>query len=274
MSDPNEWGTGPEYDEAYENFDSFEMSSEGVDASKVGSGHRNVDKPGKYHFAETIATAKPSPYGETKGVIDMSKSRKPSILLACKVVATLPDQSPVGSIHYHELVVSGSGKGVEISASDKEQTLSFLVGVGVLKKRGDVVIDPETGTQRINVGTLVKRLQGLQFIGIVKLRKGELKKDRETGEQLYNSDGTESYWEDKIGFSWGRGCYQVDADEVADVPKSLEHLRQIGMEHCMPALKAADPKSHKPAAATPSKSGQAAKNGQAPKNSLDDLDID
>lgn len=235
----------PNYD-SFDGFDGFDgFDAEGLDASKVGSGNSLVDKQGKYHFLVT-ATAKPSPYGtDRNGQVDMSKSRKPSISLACRVVASSPGLSPVGSIHYHELVVGGSGPGASIDNRDRENTLNFLVGVGICKKQGDKIIDPETGTTRLKVATLTQRLNGLQFVGHVKHRPAQPMLDRDTKEPLFDDRGQPKFWDEKYEFSWGRGCWTVDADEVSDVPKSLEHLKLIGKEHLIaPKSGGAKPATH------------------------------
>lgn len=215
-------------DAAYDGFDDW--SSDGVDGSKVGSGRVEVDKPGYYHFS-IKATAKPSPYNNGRdGQPDYEKPRRPSILLECVVLDSVANLSPAGAVLYHELIMGGKGPGAPIEAWAKEQTLNFLVGVGICQTRGGEVIDPETGTTRLNSGTLVKRLDGLQFIGHVKVEKGGPKKDA-SGNQMADKNGSPLFYDDSIGFPFGRGAFAIDDPRVSHVPKDVESLRAIGKEH-------------------------------------------
>ncbi len=220
--DPNSWGDGNE------GFDSWDTDD--VDASDIGSGAPRADRVGFYHFGIN-ATARP----ETSDKKDMSKLRCPDILLACEVLKGVKDQSPEGSVYYHNLIIAGKGGG-PIESYDKTKTLNFLVGVGILKKVDGRVIDPETGSTKINTNTLEKRLNGLQFIGKLELNRGGIK-DEATGER----------YPDRIELSWGRGAFQVDDPKVKDIPKNEEALKKIAKGHATPQ----QPQGQKSTAANP-----------------------
>jgi len=174
-----------------------DMDVTGVDAKEVGSGHLKVDKKGWYQF-RIEATAKPKPYEEN----DMSKPRKPSISLRMVVVAS-DNGTPPGAIHYHDLILGGKGAGVAVDKWDMERTLNFLVGCGVLRKEGDKVIDPETGTTKIRSSTLEKRLSGLNVIGKIELTPART--DEKSGKT----------YSERIEFPFGRGLFHPAAKEVA-----------------------------------------------------------
>ncbi len=194
-------------------FDDFDAGD--VDSSNIGSGAIKVDRPGSYHFEITSAKARPKPYHED----DMSKSRKPDISLAMKVLLSVKDQSPEGAVHYHQLIMGKNGGGPPEKA-DKESTLNFLVGIGILQiNSAGLVIDPETGTTKLNSGTLEQRLQGRQFIGHIELSKGGPKKDKITGIPEVDADGRPVYWPDKLGFNYGRGAFRLDDPKVKHVPR-------------------------------------------------------
>lgn len=259
MSD--DWGTEdfpPPSDASYDGFDDW--SSDGVDGSKVGSGRVEVDRPGFYHFA-IKATAKPSPYNSGKdGQPDYEKPRRPSILLECVTLHSAPGQSQAGAVLFHELTMGGKGQGAPIEAWAKEQTLNFLVGVGICQTRGGEVIDPETGTTRLNTSTLVNRLNDLQFIGHVKIEKGGPRKDA-SGNQMIDKNGNPSFYDDSIGFPFGRGAFSIDDPRVSHVPKDVESLRKIGKEH----LAAAGSKPPVPPSPPPAKNSASSQPGQPAK---------
>lgn len=204
---PDEWGGVSGGD----GFDSWDTDD--VDANDIGSGSPKVDKVGWYHF-EISATARPLPHAKD----DMSKLRCPDILLACEVLRSVENQSPEGSVYYHNLIMAAKGGG-PIESYDKTKTLNFLVGVGVLKKVDGRIIDPETGTGRINTATLESRLNKLQFVGKLELNRGGPR-----------ADGSGNY-PDRIELTWGRGAFQVDDQKVKGVPKNEEALRRIAKQH-------------------------------------------
>lgn len=204
---PDDWGGTA----AGGGFDSWDTDD--VDAAEIGSGDPKVDKVGWYHF-EVSATARPLPHAKD----DMSKLRTPDILLACKVLKGVKDQSPEGSVYFHNLILAGKGGG-QIESYDKTKTLNFLVGVGVLKKVDGRVIDPETRSTRINTQTLEARLNNLQFIGKLELNRGGPRQD-----------GSGNY-PDRIELSWGRGAFQLDDPKVKDVPKCEESLKKAAKLH-------------------------------------------
>ncbi len=217
MSD--DWGFTKDYQgggDAPSGFDDWDSGD--VDQSKIGSGRREVDKVGKYHFEISEVTARPLPYATD----DMSKHRRPDIGLTCTVLQTAPNQSPAGAIYYHSLVMGGKGPGAPIEQWAKEATMNFLAGVGILQNRNGVWIDPETGTTRINSKTLVPRLKAVrQFVGNIRLNKSDDPK-----------------YPDKFELMFGRGAYPVDAPEVADVPKNEEARKLLSEPAPAPASNA------------------------------------
>lgn len=190
-------------------FDDFDMG--GVDGDKIGSGYLKVDRKGWYQLA-IEATAKPLPYEEN----DMSKHRKPSISLKMTVQAS-DNGTPVGAIHYHDLILGGKGPGAKLNDYDRDQTCNFLVGCGVLKKVGKDVIDPETGTTKIKSSTLEKRLNGLVVIGKLEETASRPKTEKVDGRDVPVMDGNGKpiMYPARIEFPWGRGVFHPTAKEVA-----------------------------------------------------------
>lgn len=187
----------------------------GVDASKVGSGHIKVTKTGFYHFS-IKAEGKPIPYEED----DMNKKRKPSILCVCTVLKAANGQ-PEGALLFHDLVLGGKGGGPMID-TDRDKTLNFLVGLGILKNSGGKVIDPETGTTKIKSSTLVARINALkQFVGNVSLNPANV-----------GADGRS--YPDRYEFQFGRGAFPVTAREVAHVAKNEAALKEAGFVPAVP----------------------------------------
>lgn len=188
-----------------------------VDGSKAGSGRLKVDLPGFYHFGKIKAIARPKPYNDD----NMSKTRKPDILLECEVMCDVKGQSPVGSVFFQNIVLGGKGGG-PVDKWDKERSTNFLVGVGILQSKGEDVIDPETGTTKVKASTLAARLEKLgHFCGKVELGKPSEKKDVGTGKV--------SYYPARLELPWGRGAYPVTSRDVAHVPKNLEAIKASGI---------------------------------------------
>lgn len=205
------------------NPDAFDdWGSDGVDGSDIGSGRIVVDIPGWY-LLQIDPVARPSRYGTDKaGNVDMTYSRKPDINCVCAVLATLPNQCPVGAVHYHSLIMGGKGPGVPIEPRDKENALNFLVGIGVLRTVDGKVIDPETGTQRINAATLTQRLKGVKFIAHLKLERGGPMTDRVTKEPIIDPEtGKQKMWRDRFGLAFGRGAFKLDDPRVAHLLPQL-----------------------------------------------------
>jgi hypothetical protein len=202
---------------APENYEFGEMDVAGVDAQNIGSGRLKVDKAGFYHFS-IHAEARPMPY--EKG--DMSKQRKPDILITCEVLHSTPGQSPAGSAHFHNLIMGGKGGG-PTEKWDRDKSLNFLVGIGVLKVVGGDVIDPETNSTKVNSKTLTARINAVkQFCGKLEMGKAGDKKDA--------SGNVVGQYEARIEFPWGRGAFPVTSPDVAHVPKNLEAIKAAGIE--------------------------------------------
>ena len=184
-----------------------------IDGDKVGSGQLYVDKPGFFHF-HIAAEARPELH--QKG--DLSKPRMPTISCKCTVLKGA-NNVPADAVHYHDVIMGGKGGGV-MEDWAKEQTLNFLVGLGVLKVVDGRVIDPQTGTTKIKSSTLVERINQVgQFIG--KLNLSPEREDKRQPGKMYPA---------KIEFPFGRGAFPVTAKEVAHVPSNEEYLKAAGIE--------------------------------------------
>jgi hypothetical protein len=214
MSAADDWGTdlpsasddgfGP----SNTGFDDFD--AEGADSSRIGSGRITVDKAGWYHF-RIEAAAKP----ETHMPNDMTKTRMPTILCTCTVLKST-NGVPTDAVHFHDIIMGGKGGG-PIEGWARDQSLNFLVGLGILVHQGDKIIDPETGTTKIRSSTLVERINKVgQFIGKLVLTPATTGKN-----------GKE--YREQIEFSFGRGAFPVTAKEVAHVPCNDEALKAAGI---------------------------------------------
>jgi hypothetical protein len=189
-------------DEGAPGFDDFDTSD--VDPNKCVSS-RTVDKIGKYHFE--ISKVIPRPDKEDKH----GQPREQDINLICVVQCSVAGQSPEGSIYFHDLKVSGKGGG-PMEGWVKESTCAFLSGLGLMKKIGEgesaKFVDAATGSTRIDPGAICKKLEGMQFIGDIKMNEWE--KDGQPKKDF------------KLKF--GRGAYHVLHPAVADVPKNRDSL--------------------------------------------------
>jgi len=239
----DEWGIdetqhfgNPKAEDAATNLD-FDMSD--VDPGKVGS-RVTVDKAGKYHFE--IETAREN----FQVMNDNGKPRSPDITVTCVVLEPVPGQSSAGSYYYHHIHLGGSGGGPP-EPWQKEATVSFLSGIGLLKKQGDIYIDPETGAGKLNVKTLATRLQGMQFIGHIKCEKDK-----------------SGQYDDRYCLSFGRGAFVVDDPVVAEVPKCKAALELIGKASAMPP--AAGAAGATGAGTPPAEGGTGKKRGRPAKN--------
>ena len=205
--------TSPEY-----GFDDMDVG--GVDASKVGSGSLRVDKKGWYLF-RIEATAKPKPYYDD----DMGKKRTPSIGLVMHVEAS-DNGTPAGAIHFHDLVLGGYGGGPP-EDWQRDQTLNFLVGAGILVKQGEQIIDPETKSTKIKSATLATRLQNLRVFGKVELSPARPKK--KDGKEVEDAAGNIVMYPERLEFPFGRGVFAVNMKEVAHHKWADEALKAAGI---------------------------------------------
>lgn len=213
---------GQQVADELENGDTNDASDFDMDAGDTNpddlQGNIYVDKPGKYHFEIEEAKLEPSAYRNN----DMTKPTFPHVNLRLRVLASAEGQSPAESVLYQELAVKGKGgqPWEEKHLFIRERTFAFLYNVGILEKRDDKLIDPETGTTKLNVLTFADRLKGKQFIGRVT-------KNENNGYVSYEVRG--------------ENVFRVDDPKVADVVKNPEALKLIGMGHvqCGPAANAA-----------------------------------
>lgn len=181
--------------------DDVEIDFEDADESKVESS-RVVDQAGSYHLEITNV--------KVRFELD-DKNNNKNMLCTCRVLHSAPNQCAEGSIYYHEIMFSGKG-GSPPEGWMKDSMLSFLYGVGIMKKEGKKYIDPETGTPKLNWKTLPERLKNLQFVGDI---KREPSKDDK--------------YDDRFRLKFGKGAFPVTAPEVSNVPKHGESLELLGL---------------------------------------------
>lgn len=205
-------------------FGEIDFDSDGIAADDVGAGDARfrVKTAGWYHFTLT-AKARPLPYGNgVNADAGMDKKRKPDILLECCVIASEKNGDPIGSVHFHNLVLGAYGGG-RPEDYDREQTLNVLVGLGICKKVDGRVIDPETGTTAINTRTLTDRLNKVgHFIGHIQFQAG---KEKPEDKQKFPGEK----YPDTLGFQWGRGLYLPNDPAVANAPKSADPKYAVKM---------------------------------------------
>ncbi|MBS0202300.1 MAG: hypothetical protein JSS49_05315 [Planctomycetes bacterium] len=197
-----------------------DMDAGGADANKVGSGSLRVDKKGWYLF-RIEATAKPKPYHDD----DMSKKRAPSVGLVMHVEAS-DNGTPPGAVQFHDLVLGGYGGGPP-EDWQRDQTLNFLVGAGVLIKQGEKVIDPETNSTIVKSSTLAPRLNGLRVFGKVELSPARPKK--KDGLEQLDKDGNVVMYAERLEFPFGRGIFAVNMKEIAHHKWADEALKAAGI---------------------------------------------
>lgn len=183
-----------------------EMDVADVDPSKVGS-HIAVDKPGRYHFGISEVRAR------LERTTDRGNQRRPDILVVCEVLEGVPGQSGKGALYFHSMPIAGKG-GTAAEGWVMESLSNFLCGIGVLVKKDGQIIDPATNSTRIDMRSLCDRIAAAkQFVGDIKCNKSD-----------------DPQYPDKYELTFGRGAFQVDADEVAGVPKNVAALKLIGKE--------------------------------------------
>lgn len=214
------------FDEPSYAIEAFEdMDVSGVKTSDVSNRALMIDKAGLYHLSMECEARFDKYKKDKNGSPDMTKPTWPGINIRLTTLATSPGHSPVGSVMFHEVKLSGKGGGA-IEDWARKQTNAFLLGVGILKPGpGDTVIDPETGTTTVKSSTILARLKAIgQIVGKVELSKP-----------------TDAFPEPKPEFGWGKGAYPVTSPLVAHVPKNLEALKAAGIE--LPAA-GAKPATH------------------------------
>jgi len=206
MSDDNNWAGM-----ANEGFNQeFEFDTDGVDSSKIGNETSMlIDKPGKYHVEITSAKN----YLDT--VDDKGKATAPHCVIVMTVLHSTPNQSPEGYRLIARAFIAGSGGGPR-EQWQTETTLNLLTGAGLCIDNAGKLIDPETGTNKLNWKTWPERLVGKQFIADVHVNKCK--------ELL--PDGSPKY-PDRYELPFGRGLYLVDDPKVAGVPKNAVALQLI-----------------------------------------------
>jgi hypothetical protein len=199
--------------------DNFDFDSDGVDTSKVSNETRfDLDKPGKYHFA-IQAFEKLAVINESNGEQVM-----PHVSLALNVIHTVEGQSPEGFVLFANLWLAGKG-GAPREEWQTTQTMNLLKGLGLVVEKDGKLVDPETGTTKLNWRTWVKRLDGMQCIGDVKMSRPDATRLDPRTQKPYPA---------RPELPFGRGLYQVDDPKVKDVPKNAAALATIGKAHAAP----------------------------------------
>jgi len=199
--------------------DNFDFDSDGVDTTKVSNETRfDLDKPGKYHFA-IQASEKLAVVNESNG-----EQTSPHISLTLNVIHTVEGQSPEGSVLFANLWLAGKG-GAPREEWQTTQTMNLLMGLGLVVEKDGKLVDPETGTTKLNWRTWVKRLDGMQCIGDVKMSKPDANRLDPRTQKPYPA---------RPELPFGRGLYQVDDPKVKAVPKNVAALATIGKSHAAP----------------------------------------
>lgn len=209
-TDTDNWNTDTLNDQGMgDGFDAFD--ADGIEPQEDS---RPVDKPGFYHFAIQEVTAHP----ETCKNGNPNQPVSPHLLLICRVLHSVPGQSPEGSVYFHRMYMQGKGGGPAAKGCIQNNT-NFLVGVGIMRtvkrtnaegKEISVGVDAETGSTKVE--NLTSRLKGLQFVGNIK-----------------HVPSDDPQYGDKFELKFGSGAYTVDNPAVADVPKNVEALKEIGI---------------------------------------------
>jgi hypothetical protein len=178
----------------------FEFDASQVDTTKVGNETNFViEKPGKYHLEVTFAENRLE-------TIRDGQHAAPHVLVALTVAHTVPGQSPEGSRLLVTLYIAGDGGG-ERKKWQTETTINLLEGFGLVVRKDGLLIDPETGTTKLNWKTWASRLLGMQVIGDVRMSKEDLPK-----------------YPSKAELGYGRGVYQITDEKVKDVSKNVVAL--------------------------------------------------
>lgn len=235
--------------------ESFDLDAEGVDASTLGKA--SVELAGVYHFAIVDATNH-----FTITADDNEEYWRPHVLAKCQVLQSVAGQSKAGSTYWHRIrfpFSSDKERNLNKDASKpprfqfdtiREETLEFLLGIGILEKREGKVIDPSTGSTKIDHNSLATRLKGRQFIGRIKHRS------------YVNGKGvTVNVYE----LSYGRGASLVSDPSNAEVPMNADALKAAGLARAVvPAVGKTGSAPAAPAAQSPAQQPQTQQTPQAP----------
>jgi len=184
-----------------EDFENYDMDSEGTTSDEVDKSKDQVDKEGWYHFeiADVV--------NELDTLSDNGKEKTPAIRFDMAVLETVGGQSPAGSRHYHRLYVGGRGGGPP-SDGARKMALKCALRLGLLVDRDGKIVDPTTGLTKFGI-SLWHRAKGMQCVANIKLEKGE--------------DG----YADRYQVPFNE-FFQVDDPKVASVPKNMAALELTG----------------------------------------------
>jgi hypothetical protein len=219
---------------------------DGVDDTKIGSDIL-VDQSGKYHMeVESVAV-------RAKTVSDKGDAIAPFLNLKCRVMHSTKGQSQEGCVYWHRLIIGGKG-GNAPEEWMRNATVNFLYGIGLLKKQGEKFIDPETGSQRINISSLPERLTGWNFIA-------DLKPQRNRENELTG----------QMELPFGKGAFAIDSDKVASVMKN-ENAAKLFLGNRGKQEKKAAKATAETATTTATTKAKSAKPAPAPQPSADDMD--
>jgi len=188
--------------------DGFEFDTDGIDPADQERGGF-IDKEGQYHFE--ISDVK----------FDVSKQKQtPYVEFCLTVLHSVKGQSPEGSRFNHQSYLSKGARGMTSGFGHRIGALK-MIPTGKVDEKGQpkhIYVDPKTNTKRVTKDTW-QAVKGSQFIGTVKMGKA-----REDNGKTY---------EPRLELQISK-CWQVDAQEVADVPKNLQAMKLIGKTSAKP----------------------------------------
>lgn len=198
-----EFAAGPQgIDENFE-FDSSESTEETLESNGF------IDMEGWYHFEITKAEF------HLGLLTDEGKDNTPHIIVTCKSLTSVKNQSPAGSVLWHRIYVGQKGGG-QAKQGSIDSMLRFGIGCGLLKwgkndKGAAVPVLAKTGLTKIPL-TAWSSSVGMQFVANVKKEKQD--------------EGSE--YKPKFSIPMGR-TYRPDHPDVGHVVKNQESLEAIGI---------------------------------------------
>jgi hypothetical protein len=225
-----EFAPGPQgIDENFE-FDSSNVDEQDLDTSGL------LDQEGWYHFEVTKVEME-------LGLLDADgKDNTPHIVVTCKSLNNVRNQSPPGSVLWHRIYVGAKGGGPAKQGSI-DSMFRFGIGCGLFKwgkiqnadgSSKSVPVLATTNSQKFPL-SVWKSVVGAQFIGQV------VKEKQQEG----------SNYKPKFVLPMGK-AYRPDHPDVSHVQKNVEALEAIGIKvsTTSPATEAKAKAAYKAAAET------------------------